>query len=70
MDELLDEARASGDQEARKKMYAEIQEILADKAVWIPIYTTRETYVHSTKVKGFKSHPVEYIFDLQPVSVD
>lgn len=70
VDQLLDKARASGDQEARKKMYAEIQNILAAKAVWIPIYVTKETYVHSKKVKGFKSHPVEYIFDLQPVSVD
>ncbi len=70
VDELLDEARGSGDQAKRKEMYKEIQDILAQQAVWIPIYNTKETYVHSKKVKGFKSHPVEYIFDLQPVWVD
>lgn len=70
VDQLLDEARASGDQPKRKEMYKEIQDILADQAVWIPIYNTKETYVLSSKVKGFKSHPVEYIFDLQPVSIE
>jgi peptide/nickel transport system substrate-binding protein len=70
IDQLLDEARASGDQAKRKVMYKEIQDTLAEQAVWIPIYVTKETYVMSSKVKGFVSHPVEYIFDLQPVWIE
>jgi len=70
VDALLDEARAIGDQDKRKDMYKEIQDILADQAVWIPLYTTKETYVLNKKVQGFQAHPVEYIFDLQPVWID
>jgi peptide/nickel transport system substrate-binding protein len=70
IDELLTAARASVDEAERVQLYADVQEILADQVPNIPIYNTIEVVAHSGDVAGFTSHPIEYILDLYPVSVE
>ncbi len=69
-DELLDQARSSQDRAKRLKDYAEVQDILAESATWIPIYNTKEIFVLNKKVKGFVPNPSEYLFLLKDVSVE
>lgn len=69
VDELLDLARSSQDREERIEAYAEVQDIIADSATWIPIYNTKEIFIHSDRVKGFVPNPSEYLLLLKDVSV-
>ncbi len=70
VDELLDKARSSQDREARKAMYGEVQDILGQSALWIPVYNTKEILVMNKKVKDFVPDPLEYLLPLQPVWLD
>jgi peptide/nickel transport system substrate-binding protein len=67
VDKLLDEARQSQDRADRKAKYAQVQDILAESASWIPIYNTKEILVLNKKVKGFEPDPLEYLLPLQTV---
>ncbi len=67
VDKLLDEARSILDQAKRKTDYAQVQDILAEQAPWIPIYNTKEIYVLNKKVKGFVPDPLEYQLTLSGV---
>ena len=69
MDKLLDQARSSQDRDERKALYAQIQDILADSAAWIPIYNTKEIMVINNKVQGFEPDPLEYLLPLKTVSI-
>jgi len=70
VDKLLDEARSSQNREERKARYAKIQDILADMALWIPIYNSKEILVINKKVKGLMPDPLEYILPLKPVWIE
>ncbi len=70
VDAWLAEARGSVDQEERARLYAQVQEKLAVDLPSIPIYNTNELAVHRAAVQGFVTHPVQYILDLYPVSID
>lgn len=70
VDELLEAARRSVDTEERKKLYAEVQAILAEDLPTIPLYNTIEVYALADEVQGFQAHPIEYIVDLYPVSLE
>ncbi len=70
VDDLLDEARRSVDQEERLELYREIQEILTDETILVPIYKTLETAVTGAEVKGMRMHPVEYNLFVDDVWLD
>lgn len=70
VDELLEAARVSLDQEERRRLYAEVQELLAEDTLLIPIYNTVETAVTAAYVKGLQMHPVEYNLFLEQVWLD
>jgi peptide/nickel transport system substrate-binding protein len=70
IDKLLDEARSTLDREKRKANYAQVQEILAESAPWIPIYNTKETFVLNKNVKGFVPDALEYQLTLSGVWLD
>lgn len=53
-DELILAARAEGDQEKRVGMYGELQQIIADDAVWIPAGVPDLQVVTRGNVKGFE----------------
>ncbi len=67
---MLDHARASLDLDERTKLYAEIQDILADSAAWIPIYNEKEIAVMGKHVKGFEPSPIEYNLTLSTVWIE
>ena len=69
-DKLLDEARSSQDRAERKSKYAEVQDLLAESAAWIPIYNTKEILVLNKKVKGFEPDPLEYMLPLKTVYIE
>ncbi|UCH24789.1 MAG: hypothetical protein JSV66_12665, partial [Trueperaceae bacterium] len=70
IDGLLTAARASVDAAERAQLYAEVQTILAEQVPNIPVYNTIEVVALSGDVQGFNSHPIEYILDLFPVSLE
>lgn len=70
VDALLEEARASLDESVRADAYAQIQEILAQDVASVPIYNSLETAVLAADVEGYVAHPIQYILDLFPVSVN
>ena len=53
VDALLEDARLTSDIEARKEKYKKFQEIIAEEAPAIFLYSPTYTYVQSKKVKGF-----------------
>lgn len=57
VDELLDKAKATIDENERAKMYYEVQQIVNDEAPWVPVY--HALYLDGTRanVKGFVQHP-------------
>ena len=70
VDAWLEQARGSIDAEEREQLYAQVQERLAEDLPSIPVYNTNELAVHSASVQNFETHPVQYILDLYPVTLD
>lgn len=70
VDALLERARRSLDQAERSQLYGEVQDVLADDMVWIPLYTTKEIVLTRSQVRGFVVHPVDYNLALSPVWID
>ncbi len=69
LDSLLGEARSLTDQEARKKIYDQAQEIINDEApVSLLSYYVNQD-VTSNNVKGYRMHPTEFAFHLEDVSL-
>ena len=57
VDELLEKARTSTDQNERAKLYREMQQIVHDDAPWVFIANWKQNAVTSAAVKGFKLQP-------------
>ena len=69
-DALLEQARASLDPQERLDAYAEVQAILAQDVASVPLYNSLETAVVNSAVDGYVAHPIQYILDLYPVTVN
>ncbi len=65
MDRLLEEARVETDSDARLSLYRDIEYILVNEAVWLPIYYPRTYYLVKPYVKGFSPSSV-----IIPVLID
>jgi peptide/nickel transport system substrate-binding protein len=57
VDELIAKARSEPDQNARKRDYAEIQEILAEDLPYINLWYFNNVMVHSRRVRGLELNP-------------
>ena len=57
LDLLIDQARRETDQNVRKKLYAEIQEILADDLPYINLWYYDNVLVHSRRVQHLELNP-------------
>ena len=57
VDELLEAARRSTDQDERAKLYKEMQEIVQEDAPWAFIANWKQNAVTSDRVSGFKLQP-------------
>lgn len=61
MDELLDKGVSTLDPKKRHVIYKDLQQLLIDEAVMIPIYHKLNIYATSNRVKNFHPHPMELI---------
>ena len=57
VDQLIDEGRSTLDQAERKKIYGEVQEILARDLPYINLWYLDNVVVHSTRVRKIKVSP-------------
>lgn len=57
VDRLIDEGRSTLDQQARKKVYGEIQRILADELPFIDLWYLDNVMVHSRRVTNVEMNP-------------
>lgn len=58
VDEKLEAARVETDEEARMQLYAEVQQILTDEAVWVPLYSIPNLVGVRSGLEGFTPHPL------------
>lgn len=69
MDELLDKGVSTLDPKKRHAIYKDIQQLLIDEAVMVPIYHKLNIYATSNRVKDFYPHPMELI-EISTTTVD
>ncbi|PTM43340.1 ABC transporter substrate-binding protein [Bosea sp. 124] len=68
VDQLLDEARKTNDEAARKKIFEKFQEIAEETVPGIIAYSAAHVNGVSKKVEGFKSTPMQWL-ELKNVSI-
>jgi len=57
VDALLVEARSAIDQDRRANLYNQIQEIVLEEALWVPIYSRNGWTIVSPRMQGYQAHP-------------
>lgn len=68
-DELMDAARVSTDRARRKQLYAELQKLMAEDPISIPLYSPDLLYAMQKSVKGFQPHPTGFHYGLRWASI-
>ena len=58
MDQLLESARVETDNDARMKLYAQVQSILTEQAVWVPLYCVPNMVGLRSGLEGYTPHPL------------
>ena len=58
MDEKLEAARLETDETARMELYADVQQILTEEAVWVPLYCVPNLVGVRSGLEGFTPHPL------------
>lgn len=58
VDELLDGARMENDNSARMELYKQVQQILTEQAVWVPLYNVPNMIGMRSGLTGFAGHPL------------
>lgn len=58
LDELLDKARLSTDEEERKELYLKVCEIVRDESLFVPMYTGERTYAGVKGLNGVHADPM------------
>lgn len=61
VDKLLEDGRAEIDNEKRMEMYKQVQQILAEDAVWVPLYNIVNTAGIRSDLQGYTTHPLLYV---------
>ncbi|WP_195819399.1 ABC transporter substrate-binding protein [Roseobacter sp. MH60115] len=59
LDDLLDNGRLTFEHDARKAIYEEAQQIIADEAALIPVFHISQTNVGVPGLTGYQVHPTE-----------
>lgn len=59
LDKLLDDGRLTFEHDARKAIYDEVQQIIADEAAMIPVFHVSQTNVAVPGLTGYRVHPTE-----------
>jgi ABC-type transport system substrate-binding protein len=68
-DELLDAGRSTLDRARRKQIYDQVQRLMAEDPITIPLYSPDLLYAMQKSVKGFQPHPTGFHYGLRWVSV-
>lgn len=63
VDQLLEDARLTSDIEQRKEKYKRFQQLVAEEAPAIFMYSPTYTYIQSKKIKGFDVKKIQSPFD-------
>lgn len=58
VDQLLESARVETDNNARMKLYAQVQSILTEQAVWVPLYCVPNMVGLRSGLEGYTPHPL------------
>ncbi|HLT18814.1 MAG TPA: ABC transporter substrate-binding protein [Thermomicrobiales bacterium] len=69
VDELIDKARQTEDQDERLALYHQLLEIMIPEAPWLFLYTQHDLYGATSKLKGWNARPDEMIY-LYPASLE
>lgn len=69
-DELLDAGRATLERAKRKQIYDELQRLMAEDPITIPLYSPDLLYAMSKSVRGFQPHPTGFYYGLRFVSLE
>lgn len=64
-DELLDSGRATFDRARRKQLYDQVQRLMAEDPITIPLYSPDLLYAMQKSVKGFQPHPTGFYYGLR-----
>jgi peptide/nickel transport system substrate-binding protein len=67
---LLDRGRAESDPEKRREIYAEFQNLLAETAPTIMLFSADHVTVRDQKVKNFTQHPTGWYYGLVRTHLD
>jgi peptide/nickel transport system substrate-binding protein len=68
-DELLDAGRATLERARRKQIYDQVQRLMAEDPITIPLYSPDLLYAMQKSVKGFAPHPTGFLYGLRWVSL-
>jgi peptide/nickel transport system substrate-binding protein len=69
-DELLDAGRTTLDRSRRKQIYDQVQRLLAEDPISLPLYSPDLLYAMQKTVKGFQSHPTGFHYGLRFASLE
>ena len=64
-DELLDAGRTTIDRPKRKPIYDQVQRMMAEDPITIPLYSPDLLYAMQKTVKGFQPHPTGFYYGLR-----
>jgi peptide/nickel transport system substrate-binding protein len=69
-DELLDAGRTTLDRARRKQIYDQVQRLLAEDPISLPLYSPDLLYAMQKTVKGFQPHPTGFHYGLRFASLE
>jgi peptide/nickel transport system substrate-binding protein len=69
-DELLDAGRTTLDRARRKQIYDQVQRLLAEDPISIPLYSPDLLYAMQKTVKNFQPHPTGFYYGLRFASLE
>jgi peptide/nickel transport system substrate-binding protein len=69
-DELMESGRVTLDRAKRKPIYDELQRLVAEDPITIPLYSPDLLYGMQKGVKGFQPHPTGFLYGLRFVSLE
>lgn len=58
VDELLEGARVETENDKRMELYAQVQQILTEQAVWVPLYCVPSMVGTRSGLEGYTPHPL------------
>ena len=61
VDTLLDQGRSEIDTAKRMEIYKQVQQLLTEAAVWVPLHSIVNTAGIRADLQGYTTHPLGYV---------